>query len=546
MRFQRANFFCVAALLLSASWGCQRSSTLLEEPKVEAFPLAADTMVRARWAGKQSLAVSASAYSFMRLWELPESQQLQGYFLSRLAGSLERSLTTAALEAQNEALASLMSDLVDREWYLEMREPTNQPAQFVFAIRLDTRRAETWRVNLARALSSTTGVHPTMRPQSWSLKHPRSQHDIEFDRVGEWSVVGVAQQNNPLFEQTLARIKELRQPGGWIDPEHWLELDIDLGRLNTGRFAEAGQLPRLSLSISGDGAHVLTDATLEFAYSLPINPSPWRFPNQLVRDPIVGFTALRGLDPWLQTAAARAGLQKFPAFDQCFFWADSAAPLQMHFAASLTDTVATQAFLARSMPEGNGWLATNGIGQLAELSNGSGMLWQGLPVISPFVKVTQHDTGTWAEGGLVAVPATNDVSLPAPVYPRPSVQSLVGDMQKRTNLMAFSWETTGSRVESFYLLSQVLRVARLHPQLPQEAPSSKWIQAVRQRLGNATTTVTLTASNQLTLERQSATGFTAAELHLLSDWVESPDFPSGLYSTRTRRAASAAEFQKAP
>ena len=66
---------------------------------------------------------------------------------------------------------------------------------------------------------------------------------------------------------------------------------------------------------------------------------------------------------------------------------------------------------------------------------------------------------------------------------------------------------------------------------------------LRLRLGNATTSLSLTASNQITLERRSTAGFTAAELHLLSDWLESPDFPRGLYSTRSRRAASAAEFQ---
>ena len=69
---------------------------------------------------------------------------------------------------------------------------------------------------------------------------------------------------------------------------------------------------------------------------------------------------------------------------------------------------------------------------------------------------------------------------------------------------------------------------------------------MRQRLGNSTTTIALTGTNQLTFKRKSATGFTAAELHLLSDWFESPDFPRGLYSTRTRRAASAAEFQTQP
>jgi hypothetical protein len=51
-------------------------------------------------------------------------------------------------------------------------------------------------------------------------------------------------------------------------------------------------------------------------------------------------------------------------------------------------------------------------------------------------------------------------------------------------------------------------------------------------LDTSTTLVTQTGPAQLSFARQSTVGFTALELHLLGDWLESPDFPRGLHTFR--------------
>ena len=69
-------------------------------------------------------------------------------------------------------------------------------------------------------------------------------------------------------------------------------------------------------------------------------------------------------------------------------------------------------------------------------------------------------------------------------------------------------------------------------QLPLESAAMSWLGAIKPRLGDTTTTVTLPDSHTLYFERISIVGFTAAELHLLVDWLESPTFPGGLHTTR--------------
>jgi hypothetical protein len=547
MRLQRIPFYWVAAALVVVAMGCQQSSEPPTQPVVAPTPLAPDTVLRAHWTGKHALGVAASAYSLMRLWELPESKQLQAYLLSRL-GVTMFGASGPESGAPIPAAALLMEDLVDREWFVELRRRTNQPPQFVFAIRLNEARAKSWRGNLAGAFSSATGAHPTMKVASWTLKHPRTQQLIELHQVAGWTLVGASMGQNELLAETSDRIRRDGAPVGWQQAVSWLELDADLdwlaGQLPMTVSSNAS-LPRLALTIGGDGAHAVTRATLDFTESLNLQLPPWQFPTERISSPIVGFTALRGFAGCLDSNPTwqRIGLNATP--DQCFVWADAAMPLQMHFAAPAPAGMDLRRAGVDWIQRGNAWLKQNGIGQMVARPEGVGVVWQGLPVLSPFVTAASNGTSGWILGGLIA-DASPAPGAPPAIYPRLSLDELVADIQGRSNLVAYAWETTGSRAESFYLLSQVSRVARLHPQLPAEAPSAQWIQSVRQRLGNATTTVSLTASNQLTLERRSTTGLTAAELHLLSDWMESPDFPRGLYSTRTRRAASAAEFQSQP
>jgi hypothetical protein len=537
----------MAAMLVVVTAGCQRSAEPPSKLAVAPTPLAPDTVLRAHWTGKHTLGVAASAYSLMRLWEQPESKQLQAYLLSRLAISMFGSSGPDSA-TPIPTTAMLTDDLVDREWYVELRQGTNQPSQFVFAIRLDGARGKTWLANLAWSLSSASGVHPTLKSTGWTLKHPRTQQSIESHQIAGWILVGASMGQNDLLKEAGDRIRRDGTAMGWRQAEAWLELDANVDWLNAQLQILAPKKAlssRLSLTIGGDGAHVVTRATLDFAEPLNFQLPTWQFPTNQITAPIIGFTALRGLGDLLNAAARSQAIGLTAVPNQCFVWADAATPLRMQFAAPAPSGMDIHRAGPGWIQRGNAWLKQNGIGQLAALPDGVGVRWEGLPVISPFVTATATGPSSWILGGLIGdtSPAT---TAPPAVYPRPSLDALVADIQGRSNLVAYAWETTGSRAESFYLLSQVLRVARLHPQMPAEAPSAQWIQSVRQRLGNATTTISLTSPNQLTLERQSTVGLTAAELHLLSDWMESPDFPRGLYSTRTRRAASAAEFQAQP
>ena len=58
----------------------------------------------------------------------------------------------------------------------------------------------------------------------------------------------------------------------------------------------------------------------------------------------------------------------------------------------------------------------------------------------------------------------------------------------------------------------------------------EWLKALSSKLGNCGTEVTAMDPTHLSLVRKSGLGLTAAELHVLADWLESPAFPSGLHT----------------
>ena len=57
------------------------------------------------------------------------------------------------------------------------------------------------------------------------------------------------------------------------------------------------------------------------------------------------------------------------------------------------------------------------------------------------------------------------------------------------------------------------------------AAGTLWLKALEQHLGETTTSAIRDGPQQLVLERRSTLGFNALELHLLADWLESPQFP---------------------
>jgi hypothetical protein len=525
-----------------------------------------ETLARVHWQGLNQVSTSSNATQFMRVWRLPLSKALETQTLDKFSQApwrwLHRNIDTNAAAL----LRPLLDDLVADESYLQIRSVTGRPAEWALAIRLDERRAALWQTNLAVTLESLTGIRPdpaTSGHYGWSLTKHHDPNLIELTRVGGWTVVGAAEDFNGLIADLRARTQRALPPWNVRNGSDWLEADLNPAQLlsyltNAGSGAvwwgEATDEPaslhqsdattaredsrpteigkadhypvptRLYLAINGNGDNVLTHATADFSRPLALELKPWNIPTNLIHGPLTSFTAARGIAPWLGTLPAWQKLEFTPPPDQAWLWSQAGTPFQTYFAAPLPGASNQVWQLSkRLLQNGNLWLAAHAQGNFQWATDPGRVVWNDALVISPWLVGRNENQKDYLMAGLYAI-EPGDLDVPS--------QDMLHTVLNTTNLVFYQSERTGSRVEDSFFITQLFRVVFKKAQLPPDAKATAWLKGVESQLGTSTTLVTETGPAQLSFARESAVGFTSLELHLLGDWLESPDFPRGLHTFR--------------
>jgi hypothetical protein len=463
------------------------------------------------WLGKRRLAPDTNAAPVMAIWNLPESASLGVQTLDNLALAPWRLLKND--DATNGApvglLRPLLDDLVEVESYLEFHHPTNQPAAWSLAIKLPADRAALWQTNLAAVLESLYGT--TAEPTAAGFSLNRQPAPIRFvRRTNDWTIISFGNPNS-----------KIQNPKS----TDWLSLNLDLAALNRAfgfGWSLPANCPRVQLAMSGDGQAVHTRGTFTFATPPAVELQPWNIPTNLIHDPLSGFTACRVAGPLLESLPFWSALDVGRAPNQFYVWAQAGMPFQTYYAAPLADASnRVQALQERLVAQTNPWLTTNGIGQFVSLTNAHGFGWTVPPLMQAFVTATSGADGTpWLFAGHVGQTVTN-MPMPAEL-----VSMLHGD----SKLVWFDWEITQQRVEEWFYIAQLLRIALNQAQVPQPSQASLWLNAIMVRFGNCGTRVQRLDDFRFSFSRRSGFPFSAAELHLVIDWLESPRFPRGLYS----------------
>jgi len=541
MHLRRIRFSLFAAFVLLAGCRVAKSTESAPPDQPPALPVSAQTVARIHWLGMKPLAGETNAAHLMAIWNLPESLQLERQTLDKLSLApwqlLHRNIDTNAAAL----LRPLLDDLVADESCLEIRQTSNQPGELVLAVRLDDQRAALCQTNLARVLESLTGIHPVPAAEpgyGWSLKKHHDPNLLELTRVDGWTIVGAAQDHNGLLGDLLTRIRQGQPPLPVGSTNDWLAADFDPARLvsslttlnsqpstlNPSRLttlnSQLSTLNHLHLALTGDGTNVLMQGTADFSRPLDLTLPPWNIPTNLIDEQLASFTLIRGFKPWLESSPAWNNLQIGPPPDQVCFWALQGLPMQSYFAAPFPGASnAVDRLTDLVLQSGDPWFATNGLARFVRSEVFNGLEWRGIPLMSPFLRSMTFDGQSFVYGG--GFPDGN-------VHPL-SEKILQKDLN-RPNLVYHDWEATGLRTEEWFFMGQLIRLVSHKAQLSFHAPATLWLKALPPKLGDSVTDVTKTGPNQLSFVRQSSLGFTAVELNLLADWLESPKLPIGLHT----------------
>jgi hypothetical protein len=316
-------------------------------------------------------------------------------------------------------------------------------------------------------------------------------------------------------------------PGNPAATNLWLEADLDLRRISSALalgWNLPATFPKVLLTVGGDDPGVRTRAKLDFAEPLPLEMEAWNIPTNLIHDPLIGFAAVRGIRPWLKLFQPWQDLQIGLPPNQAFFWAQGGLP-GLHFLAAPSAEASNQvAKLSEAvLRDLNPILATNGwpSSAFARQTNSPGLGWRGNPFFSPDLDYADCGSNRFLFAGLSRNTMTN--------WPAPA--ELFQYLETSPKLVAYDWENTRPCLDSWTQMGQLIRHMLCLPRMnsPDNAGLA-WLVALSPKLSNSVTSVELSSPTRLSFARSSSVGLTGAELQVLADWLESLQFPRGLYT----------------
>jgi hypothetical protein len=323
-------------------------------------------------------------------------------------------------------------------------------------------------------------------------------------------------------------------PGSPAATNHWLEADLDLRRVSSALslgWNLPDAWPRIAATWTGNGQFVRTTGELTFATPLNLQLEPWNIPTNLIHQPLVSFTTLRGLRPWLARQKWFQHFQIEPVPDQFCAWASGPTPVLTFAATPMTNAASLlQTLGPRVAAELNPWVTSNAIGNVQSTKEPAALAWSGIPMFTPAIEVAATTDESFLVGRVGAKP---------PGEGKPAPPELFAQLT-RTNLVYYDWEITEAKLHHWVYLSQTARLAFVLPQMPPESAAFAFLLAAAPRLGNAGTEIIQDGPARLSFVRNSHSGFTGVELHLLADWLESPAFPRGLHSSLAPRTVGKA------
>jgi hypothetical protein len=351
---------------------------------------------------------------------------------------------------------------------------------------------------------------------------------IEVARTNGWTIFGlspvspVSPESSPLFEGLTARLaQDSSSPVIW-NSNYWFEVEGDFAQLNDATgwgFHIPANFPRIGFSATGENNILRIDGEFNFSKPLNLQLEAWRTPTNLIDVSVSSFTAIRGIDRWLDSRSFWQRLKIGPPPDQAFFWGLRGLQMQTYFAAPV-ENASNQVYeiAEKILQKGGPYFATNDLAKFDRSTYFNGIEWRGLPYLWPFLQSLESNSPPLIYAGLFPNAAVDPIS--------PEALSVLNN----TNLVYYDWEVTADRVQQWLYICQFARMVSQRPQLSSTGVSVAWIEAIIPKLTRSLTQITITGPAQLSLVRKSSIGLTGIELQLLADWLESPQFPIGLYT----------------
>lgn len=467
---------------------------------------------------------------------LPASKELGAALVNRIFAELPKHLaspTNAALPDCTDLFEPLLQLALQREHIFEVHGEGTELKTLLLAVHIEKEQVEKMGMDMShlkdearlweknyRELITRLGLP---KPKRFNLRYCGGWYAtkpdktfVDFLEMGRWVIVGIGKHRQPMLD-ALERINQTGDVAGKLG-DRWASLEADFTKLSPAFGLPFSAWQRATLDLSARGENVVINGGITLTADTTTKPGDWAVPTNLIRDPLISFTALRATPSWLGQSAMLRGAG-YGADSQAFFWAQAQIPFHSYAAMSVSNGPAAIQSIATTAPEFIRSLLSGERGRVEPGTNQAELVWKGLPIIAPRLRAT-NDAGR--DFLMLTLFPGRPQSLPVPA-------ELLAQLN-RDGLVYYDWEITGDRLAQWKHLLQVWNVIQLRS-LPQPAiAQQQWLDAVGPLLGNTVTEVTLKGARELAVARKGHTGFTAFELAWLAGQVD--EFIAGPRPTR--------------
>jgi hypothetical protein len=491
----------------------------------------ADLLARVHFVGTRRIAADPNGLAFTELWELPASVRLEEQTVAKLSMTPFALLQRRAAPGARDYAAlfrPMLEDFMRSESFLEISEQGEGFPELTWSVNLNAEQARLWLTNLATAAAAWTSVPIRLSRwaefRGWEIKKHHPPDLMRVIQAGEWLVMGLGQGQLPVQAATLARIQRTGRPSAPAQ-DYWLSASLDGPRLSRHfSLPVARQLPLLSVKWFGSGGQPHWDMLVTLPSNSDWRPATWRIPTNLIQGPLMTFSAVQGLHG-LNLREHVPGPDWLPLPDQLLAWTVADNPLETYWAAPVANPTN---LLEQLAPRIAGAFNTNlhraSVGAIRWQPRDRELVWDGVPFISPFLRIVRDGSDNYLLAGLQRVPMgrSKAAELPPP---------LIG----LTNQVYFDWENTAASLARWRNLSLLLLPLNGKPLMNTDALGARWLEALGPKLGQTSTQVLWHAPNKLQLVRQGMPGLTGFELVTLANWLETTNFPLGGYQVPARK-----------
>lgn len=490
-------------------------------------------VLKIHFAGFDSVKANKESEHLRKVLSLNETETLKNQVFKKLSVFLNNEFSPD--NKKNNELSSviepLLDDLFKYEWHLMAASKNGVLSEIFIGLSSSEQRANIWSSNLVK-IAETWGdnkvnVRKFNNFNGWEGKLSKKFNQIRFAQSGKWTFVGCAIEKFAIYDEMLKRFQQ-NQSLGNFNSNNWFEAEVDLAWLSSAINASFGGAKSASIAFLSKGGDVRSLVNLRYSAPLKWKYEPWSPPKGLITDPIVSFTAINGSAPLLSEIeiVKKLNLQNLP--NQLYIWAQGTIPFSTFFAAPYSGSTNLMNNLAIKLPPL--LIGTNALsrdGNIFWLSNKAEMVWQGLPLMTPFLRAASDSGRQYIVGGLFA--ASQPGKTPAPA-------ELWNQFINRTNVMYYDWEFTQERLLQWLQIYQLLPLFTKVPQISESSPGQKWLQKISPELGDAATEIVVKNPTEVSIIRRSSIGAVGFELLHLARWFDSPNFPNK--TTQAEQTAS--------